>query len=95
MNAIAPLLVLLASFMLIALSVVPASGPFDLGGGEKDVLRDIPLLLWSTVYFSCILVLWVLRRTVLQSFSVASAIAPSGIAVIWRRLAMATYAAAR
>ncbi|HUE83555.1 MAG TPA: hypothetical protein VMM84_15730 [Pyrinomonadaceae bacterium] len=51
-----------------------ASGHFDLGGGEKDLVVVLPWLLWSFIFAITSLILWrrgwpVVRSTVWSTFA--------------------------
>lgn|GEM_PF-958522 len=89
MNITARLLVAVAPFLLTFLFAWLVSGPLSLGGGEKDILLAIPLLLWSLLFLCCYLVLWWRRFTLSHSITVAAGFATALIVVAWLVLIIA------
>jgi hypothetical protein len=75
--AVLPLLLTL----LVAWLVMESHLTF--GGGEKDVLIAVPLLLWSLIYLSCYLVLWWRRASMARMLALSSGVATGVVAMAW------------
>ena len=71
---------LLLSGVLVWLTM---EGHLNFGGGEKDVLLAIPLLLWSLAYLSCYLVLWWRGCPTKRSVVVSSGLATGLVLLAW------------
>jgi hypothetical protein len=74
----------LAPLALCALaSVLLLRGALDFGGGEKDVLLLVPLLVWSTAYSLCYCVLWTTGRGLGSEVRLSVGIATAVLIVCW------------
>ena len=58
-------------------------GHFTFGGGEKDVLLVVPLLLWSFAYLFCYLVLWWRRAAIKRAIAQSAGVATALVAIAW------------
>jgi len=83
------LLVAVAPILLTLLFAYLAAGPLSLGGGEKDILLAIPLLLWSLLFCGAQLVLWWRRVALGRSIAIAAGVATVLVIVAMTVLAIA------
>jgi hypothetical protein len=87
MTAMSLLLKLLAAIGPLLLTVFFAwlvmEGYLDFGGGGKDVLLVLPLLLWSLVYLGCYLTLWWRRFRQRRLLAWSAGLATGFVAVAW------------
>ncbi len=51
------------------------------GGGEKEIVLAVPLVIWSLAYLGCYGVLWWRRATVARSVAISSVLATGVVAV--------------
>lgn len=70
--AVVPLLITLL------LGWLTMEGYLNFGGGEKDIILALPLLLWSVVYLCCYLALWWRRLSTARSVA-GSGVLASGV----------------
>lgn len=57
------------------------AGGLSLGGGEKDIVLVLPLLLWSILFLFCFLWLWKRKASNLRSASL-SALVATGLTIL-------------
>jgi hypothetical protein len=78
---------LLLAFVPLLLTVIFAwlvmDGYLNFGGGEKEIILAVPLLIWSLVYLCCYLVLWWRRITLGRSIAVSSGLATGFVVIAW------------
>jgi hypothetical protein len=78
---------LLLAFVPLLLTVLFAwfvmDGYLNFGGGEKEIILAVPLLIWSLVYLCCYLFLWWRRITLGRSVAVSSALATGLVVIAW------------
>lgn len=89
MKILARLLVAIVPLLLTFVFVWLISGPLSLGGGEKDLFLAVPLLLWSVLFLSAILVLGWRKVSLGRSAAVAAGIATALLVVTWVAFAVA------
>jgi hypothetical protein len=78
---------LLLAFVPLLLTVIFAwlvmDGYLNFGGGEKEIILAVPLLIWSLVYLCCYLVLWWRRISLGRSMAVSSGLATGFVVIAW------------
>lgn len=87
------LLIALVPFALTLVFAWLVAGPLSLGGGEKDILLVIPLLLWSLAFLCSCLVLWRRQTNMPRSIALSTAVATATVGLAWVVLLVALHAA--